>query len=197
MEILYSIFVAPFIEMGAYPDLFIQALWDGFVSGTLYGLIALGFVLIFKASGVFNFSQPILVVLAALSLVSFYQMGIPAWISVILVLVMSITAGLSLYLTQTRIRAPSVATATLFGFMSFIVYVGGFDLPLVFGVGAAGLIGVFPVALVSPRSKNKGIGARALPTITCPSCNTPNVVHSSNRPFRTSCSGCFVTLRLD
>ena len=31
MEILYSIFVAPFIEMGAYPDLFIQALWDGFV----------------------------------------------------------------------------------------------------------------------------------------------------------------------
>ena len=47
MEILYSIFVAPFMEMGAYPDLFIQALWDGFVSGTLYGLIALGFVLIF------------------------------------------------------------------------------------------------------------------------------------------------------
>jgi branched-chain amino acid transport system permease protein len=88
MEILYSIFIDPFLEMGAYPDLFIQALWDGFVSGTLYGLIALGFVLIFKASGVFNFSQPILVVLAALSLVSFYQMGVPAWISVILVLVM-------------------------------------------------------------------------------------------------------------
>ncbi len=123
--------------------------------------------------------------------------GSPLVSALILVLVMSITAGLSLYLTQTRIRAPSVATATLFGFMSFIVYVGGFDLPLVFGVGAAGLIGVFPVALVSPRSKNKGIGARALPTITCPSCNTPNVVHSSNRPFRTSCSGCFVTLRLD
>ena len=88
MEILYAIFIAPFIEMGSYPDLFIQALWDGFVAGTLYGLIALGFVLIFKASGVFNFSQPILVVLAALSLVSFYQMGVPAWISVILVLIM-------------------------------------------------------------------------------------------------------------
>ena len=28
MEILYSIFVAPFLEMGAYPDLFIQARWD-------------------------------------------------------------------------------------------------------------------------------------------------------------------------
>ena len=88
MEILHAIFIAPFVEMGSYPDLFIQALWDGFVAGTLYGLIALGFVLIFKASGVFNFSQPILVVLAALSLVSFYKMGIPAWISVILVLIM-------------------------------------------------------------------------------------------------------------
>ena len=88
MEMLYAILIAPFVEMGAYPDLFIHALWDGFVAGTLYGLIALGFVLIFKASGVFNFSQPILVVLAALSLVSFYKMGIPAWISVILVLIM-------------------------------------------------------------------------------------------------------------
>ena len=88
MEILYAILIAPFVDMGSYPDLFIQALWDGFVAGTLYGLIALGFVLIFKASGVFNFSQPILVVLAALSLVSFYKMGIPAWISVILVLIM-------------------------------------------------------------------------------------------------------------
>ena len=88
MEILNSIFIAPFLEMLAFPDLFFQGIWDGFVSGTLYGLIALGFVLIFKASGVFNFSQPILVVLAALSLVSFYKMGVPAWISVILVLVM-------------------------------------------------------------------------------------------------------------
>jgi len=88
MEILHAIFVSPFLEMAAYPDLFFQGIWDGFVSGILYGLIALGFVLIFKASGVFNFSQPILVVLAALSLVSFYKMGIPAWISVILVLIM-------------------------------------------------------------------------------------------------------------
>ena len=65
MELLTGIFITPFAEMIGLPDLFFQALWDGFVSGTLYGLIALGFVLIFKASGVFNFAQPILVVLAA------------------------------------------------------------------------------------------------------------------------------------
>ena len=88
MDLLTGIFITPFAEMIGLPDLFFQALWDGFVSGTLYGLIALGFVLIFKASGVFNFAQPILVVLAALALISFYKMGVPAWISVVLVLIM-------------------------------------------------------------------------------------------------------------
>ena len=88
MEILHMIFIAPFLDMVALPDLFFQGLWDGFVGGTLYALLALGFVLIFKASGVFNFSQPILMVLAALALVSFYEMGINPWISVALVLVL-------------------------------------------------------------------------------------------------------------
>ena len=41
-----------------------QTLWDGLVAGVLYALIALGFVLIFKASGVFNFAQGIMVVFA-------------------------------------------------------------------------------------------------------------------------------------
>jgi branched-chain amino acid transport system permease protein len=44
-------------------------LWEGLVAGVLYALIALGFVLIFKASGVFNFAQGIMVVFAALTLV--------------------------------------------------------------------------------------------------------------------------------
>ena len=88
MELLHMIFIAPFLDMAALPDLFFQGLWDGFVGGTLYALLALGFVLIFKASGVFNFSQPILMVLAALALVSFYEMGINPWISVALVLLL-------------------------------------------------------------------------------------------------------------
>lgn len=73
MHILYSIFVDPFVQMGAAPDLLVQTLWDGLVSGVLYSLIALGFVLIFKASGVFNFAQGIMVVFAALTLVGLYE----------------------------------------------------------------------------------------------------------------------------
>jgi len=72
MDLLYKIFIDPFVQMGAAPDLLVQTLWEGLVAGMLYALIALGFVLIFKASGVFNFAQGIMVVFAALTLVSIY-----------------------------------------------------------------------------------------------------------------------------
>jgi branched-chain amino acid transport system permease protein len=71
---LYDIFVDPFVTMVTAPDLLVQTVWEGLVSGVLYALIALGFVLIFKASGVFNFAQGIMVVFAALSLVGIYEL---------------------------------------------------------------------------------------------------------------------------
>ena len=93
MDILFKVIIDPFLQMGASPDLFVQTLWEGLVSGVLYALIALGFVLIFKASGVFNFAQGIMVVFAALTLVGFHSKGVPAWLAVILTLgVMAILA---------------------------------------------------------------------------------------------------------
>src|SRR4051812_18127793 len=74
MDLLYKIFLDPFVQMGAAPDLLVQTLWEGLVAGVLYSLIALGFVLIFKASGVFNFAQGIMVVFAALTLVGVYTL---------------------------------------------------------------------------------------------------------------------------
>ncbi len=84
MDILYKIFIDPFMQMGQAPDLLIQVLWEGLVGGVLYALIALGFVLIFKASGVFNFAQGIMVVFAALTLVGFYEKGVPALLALVL-----------------------------------------------------------------------------------------------------------------
>src|ERR671927_998716 len=78
MHLLYQIFIDPFLQMGSAPDLLAQTLWEGLVAGVLYSLIALGFVLIFKASGVFNFAQGIMVVFAALTLVGLYEKGVPA-----------------------------------------------------------------------------------------------------------------------
>ena len=84
MNLLYQIFIDPFVQMGASPDLLVQTLWEGLVGGVLYSLIALGFVLIFKASGVFNFAQGIMMVFAALTLVGFYEKGVPAPLALLL-----------------------------------------------------------------------------------------------------------------
>src|ERR1051325_1097714 len=84
MDLLYKILIDPFVQMGQAPDLLVQTLWEGLVGGVLYALIALGFVLIFKASGVFNFAQGIMVVFAALTLVGLYALGMPAIVALAL-----------------------------------------------------------------------------------------------------------------
>ena len=75
--VLYSVLLDPFAQMWAAPDFLLQVLWEGFVSGVLYALIALGFVLIFKASGVFNFAQGVMVLFSALTLVGLMERGVP------------------------------------------------------------------------------------------------------------------------
>src|SRR5213596_3753768 len=54
---------------------FLEVLIGGLMSGVLYSLVALGFVLIFKASGVFNFAQGSMVLLAGLALVRSLDSG--------------------------------------------------------------------------------------------------------------------------
>ncbi|MBC2861161.1 branched-chain amino acid ABC transporter permease [Stappia sp. 28M-7] len=90
---LYNILIDPFVQMVDAPDFLIQVVWEGFVAGVLYALIALGFVLIYKASGVFNFAQGIMVVFAGLSLVGLHEKGVPAWLALILAIgIMAILA---------------------------------------------------------------------------------------------------------
>ena len=52
---------------------FLETLSGGLMSGMLYALVALGFVLIFKASGVFNFAQGAMVLFAALAMARFSE----------------------------------------------------------------------------------------------------------------------------
>ena len=58
---------------------FLETLFGGLMVGTLYALIAIGFVLIFKASGVFNFAQGAMVLFAALAMARFSE-WIPQWL---------------------------------------------------------------------------------------------------------------------
>ena len=62
----------------------IQLLASGMALGAVYSLIALGFVLIFKASGIFPFAPGLMVVSGALTLVGLHELGVPAWLGVIL-----------------------------------------------------------------------------------------------------------------
>jgi branched-chain amino acid transport system permease protein len=57
---------------------FLETLFGGLMAGMLYALVALGFVLIFKASGVFNFAQGVMVLFAALAMARFSE-WIPRW----------------------------------------------------------------------------------------------------------------------
>lgn len=115
MDILYKVFVDPFVQMGAAPDLLVQTLWEGLVAGVLYSLIALGFVLIFKASGVFNFAQGIMVVFAALTLVGFHEHGVPAFLA--LALTIAVMFGLA-FAVERLILRPLVNQPDIILFMA-------------------------------------------------------------------------------
>ncbi len=90
MEILYAFFVAPFVDMASDPIFFSEVVIGGVLTGIMYSLVALGFVLIFKASGVFNFSQGVMVLFAALTLVGLMEHGVPVWLALILTVMVMI-----------------------------------------------------------------------------------------------------------
>lgn len=58
---------------------FTEVLIGGLLSGVMYSLVAIGFVLIYKTSGVLNFSQGALLLFAALTFVSLTERGVPFW----------------------------------------------------------------------------------------------------------------------
>jgi branched-chain amino acid transport system permease protein len=63
---------------------FVEVTLSGLMAGVMYSLVALGFVLIFKASGVFNFAQGVMALFAALTLVGLMEkFGFPIWLALI------------------------------------------------------------------------------------------------------------------
>ena len=132
MSVLYSIFIDPFVQMSTAPDLLVQTLWEGLVAGVLYSLIALGFVLIFKASGVFNFAQGIMVVFAALTLVGLNQHGVPAFLALAVTLGVMFLLALAverLVLRPLVNQADIILFMATFGLTYFLIGLG----ELIFG----------------------------------------------------------------
>ena len=61
---------------------FLETVISGLMAGVMYALVALGFVLIFKASGIFNFAQGVMCLFAALTFVGVQEkFGLPMWLA--------------------------------------------------------------------------------------------------------------------
>src|ERR1700687_3057892 len=73
---------------------FFEVLIGGLLSGVMYSLVAIGFVLIYKASGVFNFAQGAMVFFAALTSVSLVERGFHFWLALPLTLATMVVLGL-------------------------------------------------------------------------------------------------------
>ncbi len=132
MDLLYKVFIDPFVQMGTAPDLLVQTLWDGLVAGVLYSLIALGFVLIFKASGVFNFAQGIMVVFAAQTLVGLHEHGIPAYaaLAITIAVMFGLAVGVERLMLRPLVNQPDIILfMATFGLTYFLIGFG----ELVFG----------------------------------------------------------------
>ena len=73
---------------------FLEVLIGGLLSGVMYSLVALGFVLIYKASGVFNFAQGAMVFFAALTFVGITELGVSPWLAFPITLGVMVVLGL-------------------------------------------------------------------------------------------------------
>ncbi len=71
---------------------FLNVLTAGLLAGLMYAMVAIGFVLIYKASGVFNFAQGAMVLFSALAFVTLTEHGVPFWLAFVLT-VLAMVAG--------------------------------------------------------------------------------------------------------
>jgi branched-chain amino acid transport system permease protein len=107
------------------PGFYIEVLLGGLMSGVLYSLVALGFALIFKASGVFNFAQGAMVLFAALAVARLAEQ-MPLWLAIILATAIMIALA---WLIERLVLRPLVnqeAVALLMATLGVTYFLDGF-----------------------------------------------------------------------
>jgi branched-chain amino acid transport system permease protein len=117
LDLAYAVLVAPFRDMAGAPTFMVEVLIGGLAAGLMYSLVALGFVLIYKASGVFNFSQGVMVLFAALTLVGLMERGAP--LIAALLLTMAVMVALAFAIERVVLR-PLVNQEQIILFMATI-----------------------------------------------------------------------------
>lgn len=116
-EFFHTFFAAPVGGIVEAPLFFLEVVIGGLMAGVMYSLVALGFVLIFKASGVFNFAQGTMVLFAALCFVGFLKMGAALWIAFVVTLAIMVAVA---YVVERLVLRPLVNQEHIILFMSTI-----------------------------------------------------------------------------
>ena len=117
MEVLNTFFIAPVADMIDSPVFLLEVIIGGILAGIMYSLVALGFVLIYKASGVFNYAQGAMVLFAALTLVGLMEHSVPLVLA--LLLTMAVMVGCAFIIERWVLR-PLVNQAQIILFMAMI-----------------------------------------------------------------------------
>lgn len=117
---------------------FIEVLIGGLLSGVMYSLVAIGFVLIYKTSGVLNFAQGAMLLFAALTFVNLVERGAPFAVALAATLVFMIVLGVAVERTVLRplVNQPPI---TLFMATLGLSYVIEGTAQLVWGTQVHGL----------------------------------------------------------
>jgi branched-chain amino acid transport system permease protein len=114
------------LASGASPlGFWLEVLLGGLMAGVLYSLVALGFVLIFKASGVFNFAQGAMVLFAALAVARLAE-RMPLWAAILIAIAIMVALA---YLIERLVLRPLVnqeAVALLMATLGLSYFLDGF-----------------------------------------------------------------------
>jgi branched-chain amino acid transport system permease protein len=118
MSMLHAIFVDPFVMIAEAPLFFVEVLIGGLMAGVMYSLVALGFVLIFKASGVFNFAQGAMVLFAALFFAGLIDdFGVDPWLAFAITIAIMVVLAFAI---ERVVLRPLVNQAPIILFMATI-----------------------------------------------------------------------------
>jgi branched-chain amino acid transport system permease protein len=116
---------APLAAGLSAPGFWFEVLLGGLMAGVLYSLVALGFVLIFKASGVFNFAQGAMVLFAALAVARLAE-RMPLWAAILVAIVIMIALAFVIERLVLRPLVNQEAVALLMATLGVTYFLDGF-----------------------------------------------------------------------
>jgi branched-chain amino acid transport system permease protein len=115
----------PLATGASAPGFYVEVLLGGLMTGVLYSLVAMGFALIFKASGVFNFAQGTMVLFAALAVARMAE-KMPLWAAILLAMAIMVVLAFLIERIVLRPLVNQEGVALLMATLGVTYFLDGF-----------------------------------------------------------------------